>query len=125
MTFCSTLRSTAIAVLASLLLVGCDRVFGPTEADLSAFGEYVYRIDSVQLRDQFAQVLAADTVHDETLTTLRQCYADAKENDCLSFWATRMGVDDDADALLAWLQREVPAAGLDPSAFRLEEIAQD
>lgn len=119
-----TLRLTAIA-LASLLLVGCDRLFGPTEADLSAFGEYVYRIDSVQLRDQYAQVLSADTGQDEVLTVIRQCYADVKENDRLTLWIDRMGVADDADALLAWLQREVPAAGLDPTPFRLDEIAQD
>ena len=121
----SSLRSAAIVSFGSLLLMSCEHLFGPTEADLSAFGDYVYRIDSMQLRDQFAQVLSADTAHDETLTTLRQCYADAKANDRLSLWATRMGVADDADALLAWLQREVPAAGLDPTAFRLEEIAQD
>ena len=86
-----TLRLTAIA-LASLLLVGCDRLFGPTEADLSAFGEYVYRIDSVQLRDQYAQVLSADTGQDEVLTVIRQCYADVKENDRLTLWIDRMGV---------------------------------
>lgn len=119
-----TFRLTAIA-LASLLLVGCDRLFEPTEADLSAFGEYVYRIDSVQLRDQYAQVLSADTGQDEVLTVIRQCYADVKENDRLTLWTDRMGVADDADALLAWLQREVSAAGLDPTSFRLDEIAQD
>lgn len=105
--------------------MGCERVFGPTEADLSAFREYVYRIDSLQLRTQFGQIMNDDTTHDDVRAAVRQCYMDRIGTNHFSLWLTRMGIDNDADALLAWLQREVPAAGLDPKAFRLEEIAQD
>ena len=119
-----TLRPTAI-VLISLLLVGCERLFKPTEADLSAFGEYVYRLDTLQLCDQFRQVLSADTARDEVMSAIRQYYNDKLEKDRLSFWFTRLGVEDDADDLLAYLRREVPSAGLDSNAFRLPEIAQD
>lgn len=118
-----TLRLTAL-VLISLLLVGCDRVFGPTEADLSDFGDYVYRLDTLQLHEQFAHVLKADTTHDEVLTAIRQCYGQL-EKDRLSLWFTRMGVTDEADDLLSWLRSEVPVAGLDSTAFKLSEIAQD
>ena len=120
----STLRPTAI-VLISLLLLGCERLFGPTEAELSDFSDYVYRLDTLQLREHFSQVLNADTAHDEVLTAIRQCYNGKLENDRLSLWFTRMGVADEADELLAWLRREVPAAGLDSTAFKLSEIAQD
>lgn len=114
-----------IVVFITLLLTACKDIFGPTEADLSAFGEYVYRIDSLQLRDQFNQTMNSDTTHNKARMAVRQYYMDRMGTNHFSLWLTRMGVDDDADALLTWLQREVPAAGLDPKAFRLEEIAQD
>ena len=124
MTLKAILRPSVI-VLSLLLCVGCERMFGPTEADLSAFGEYVYRLDTAQLRQQFSERLNADDSHDEALNAIRQCYSDESNHDRLSLWFTRMGVADDAETLLAWLRREVPLAGLDTTAFHLSEIADD
>lgn len=40
-------------------------------------------------------------------------------------WFTRMGVSQDADTLLAYLRRELPANGLDTTAFFIPQIAED
>ncbi|MCR5315505.1 MAG: L,D-transpeptidase family protein [Bacteroidaceae bacterium] len=124
MTLKAILRPSVV-VLSLLLCVGCERMFGPTEADLSAFGEYVYRLDTAQLRQQFSERLNADDSHDEALNAIRQCYSEQSNQDRLSLWFTRMGVADDAETLLAWLRREVPLAGLDTTAFHISEIADD
>ena len=62
-----------------------------TEAERSAFGEYVNQMDS-------------------TLSGV---------------WFSRMGVSDDADAVLSFLRRELPRNGLDTAAFCVPEIAND
>lgn len=62
-----------------------------TEAERSAFGEYVNQMDS-------------------TLSGV---------------WFSRMGVSEDADAVLSFLRRELPRNGLDTAAFCVPEIAND
>ena len=75
------------------LLTACnDGAFRKlTEADRSAFGEYVNQMDS-------------------TLSGV---------------WFDRMGVSADADSVLSYLRREVPRNGLNPAAFKIQEIASD
>ena len=112
------MKTSIVICLVTLLLTACTNVFGPSEADLSAFGDYVYRIDTLQLRVGYSQMTTGDT-------TVRQCYAARMGTDHMSLWHTRLGVDEDADELLTWLRHEVPLAGLDTTAFRLPEIARD
>ena len=114
--------SAIVAIVIVGLLSACSGLFVPSEADLSAFGEYVYRIDSVQLREGFRRMMVEETSQSSPLL---QCYTDRLSTDAFSVWHSRMGTSDDADSLLSLLQREVPAAGLDPTFFRLDAIASD
>ena len=108
-----------------MLLSACTSIFGPTEAELSAFGEYVYRIDSLQLNEQLNHILNEDKLQNNTRTVVHQYYKGKIDTGQPMLWITRMGVDSDADALLTQLRHEIPLAGLDTAAFHLAEIAQD
>lgn len=108
-----------------MLLSACTSIFGPTEAELSAFGEYVYRIDSLQLNEQLNHILNEDKLQNNTRTVVHQYYKGKIDTGQPMLWITRMGVDSDADALLTQLRHEIPLAGLDTAAFHLTEIAQD
>lgn len=116
------MKNRIVISSATLLFAACTNLFGPSEAELSAFGEYVYRIDTLQLREGFQRMMADETPQSSPLL---QCYTDRLPTDGFSVWHSRMGIADDADSLLSLLQREVPAAGLDPAFFRLSDIAQD
>ncbi|MBR3478900.1 MAG: L,D-transpeptidase family protein [Bacteroidaceae bacterium] len=118
-------RPTLIGALTIMLLSACTSIFGPTEAELSAFGEYVYRIDSLQLNEQLNHILNEDKLQNNTRTVVHQYYKGKIDTGQPMLWITRMGVDSDADALLTQLRREIPLAGLDTAAFHLTEIAQD
>lgn len=120
-----TRRPTLIGALTIMLLSACTSIFGPTEAELSAFGEYVYRIDSLQLNEQLNHILNEDKLQNNTRTVVHQYYKGKIDTGQPILWITRMGVDSDADALLTQLRREIPLAGLDTAAFHLTEIAQD
>lgn len=120
-----TRRPTLIGALTIMLLSACTSIFGPAEAELSAFGEYVYRIDSLQLNEQLNHILNEDKLQNNTRTVVHQYYKGKIDTGQPMLWITRMGVDSDADALLTQLRREIPLAGLDTAAFHLAEIAQD
>ena len=120
-----TRRPTLIGALTIMLLSACTSIFGPTEAELSAFGEYVYRIDSLQLNEQLNHILNEDKLQNNTRTVVHQYYKGKIDTGQPMLWITRMGVDSDADALLTQLRHEIPLAGLDTAAFHLTEIAQD
>jgi len=120
-----TRRPTLIGALTIMLLSACTSIFGPTEAELSAFGEYVYRIDSLQLNEQLNHILNEDKLQNNTRTVVHQYYKGKIDTGQPMLWITRMGVDSDADALLTQLRHEIPLAGLDTAAFHLAEIAQD
>ena len=120
-----TRRPTLIGALTIMLLSACTSIFGPTEAELSAFEEYVYRIDSLQLNEQLNHILNEDKLHNNTRTVVHQYYKGKIDTGQPMLWITRMGVDSDADALLTQLRHEIPLAGLDTAAFHLTEIAQD
>lgn len=120
-----TRRPTLIGALTIMLLSACTSIFGPTEAELSAFGEYVYRIDSLQLNEQLNHILNEDKLQNNTQTVVHQYYKGKIDTGQPMLWITRMGVDSDADALLTQLRHEIPLAGLDTAAFHLTEIAQD
>lgn len=120
-----TRRPTLIGALSIMLLSACTSIFGPTEAELSAFREYVYRIDSLQLNEQLNHILNEDKLQNNTRTVVHQYYKGKIDTGQPMLWITRMGVDSDADALLTQLRHEIPLAGLDTAAFHLAEIAQD
>jgi len=96
-----------------------------TEADRSAFGSYVYDLDTLQLQQNLQQILSADTSDWKAHIIVRQHYASANRYEDTPLWFNRMGVSEDADSLLAILRRELPLAGLDSAAFLLPQIAQD
>ena len=52
-------------------------------------------------------------------------FVDSLDTSVEGKWFTRMGMSSDADSLLAYLLREVPANGLDVTAFGLSQIADD
>ena len=112
--------------LYGLLLAACvNAPHGPSEAEQSAFGQYVYRIDTAQMEQQFHLLTDADTSHWGADKAVRHCYDSLAHLDQLPRWFTRMGVDADAFDMLEFLRREVPRAGLDSSAFFIAEIAHD
>lgn len=97
----------------------------PTEAELSAFGTYVYELDTAQLQCGLEQALADGTDTWVGDGAVRRHYADADSFELAPLWFTRMGVSDEADSLLAYLRRELPANGLDTTAFLVPQIAAD
>ena len=64
------------AILAVLLFASClDGQHAPSEADLSAFGSYVYRLDTAKLQDNLQALIAADTSRWRADQTVRQYYS--------------------------------------------------
>ena len=123
------------AILAVLLFASClDGQHAPSEADLSAFGSYVYRLDTAKLQDNLQALIAADTSRWRADQTVRQYYSSGSpaagaqdaEPDALNFiWFSRSGVSPDADSIVALLRRELPRNGLDSAAFFLSSLAGD
>lgn len=108
---------------AGILLLSCfDNRHEPTEAELSAFGEYVYDLDTLQMEQSLRQILDADTSHWSADNAVRELYAPRHLE---TLWLTRMGVSPDADSLLAILRHELPRNGLDSTAFFIPSIAED
>lgn len=106
----------------SLLLTACtDQKKSLTEAEQSAFGHYVERLDTIQLNRSMQQLLDADKAQWKADKTVKEWYAQHQR----PLWYTRMGVTDDADSLLALLRLELPLNGLDTMAFFLPQIAAD
>lgn len=101
------------------LLTACHSV---SEAEQSAFGSYVERLDDSRLQQSLQQVLAGDTM---PVGTLKEYYADVERATDNPLWYTRMGLSDDADQLLAHLRQALPANGLDTAAFFVPQIAAD
>lgn len=118
------LRNTLCAC-AGLLLLSCfDNRHEPSEADLSAFGKYVYALDTLELDQHISHILAADTsTHWGADKIVREHYRTHHPFEAL--WFTRMGLSADADSLLAILRHELPLNGLDSTAFHLDRIAED
>lgn len=109
-----------------LLFVSCQfSPHEPTEAERSAFGTYVYALDTLQMEQTLQQVLSADTSSWKAHITVRQRYASASCYEDTPVWFNRLGVSPDADTLLALLRRELPAGGLDTTLFCLPQIAAD
>lgn len=111
---------------ACLLLDSC--VVGnrePSEAELSAFGEYVNSIDTLQLAHHLDSLLKTDSVSWEGDKIVKQRYADTVSYAGKSLWSSRMGVVSEADSVLSFLRREVPRHGLDSLAFYIPQIAED
>ena len=111
---------------ACLLLGSC--VAGnhePTEAELSAFGDYVYQLDTLQLEHQLDSLLKTDSTRWEGDKAVKERYASIGRLDGTPLWYSRMGVVPEADSVLSFLRREVPRNGLDSLAFFVPQIAED
>lgn len=92
------------------------------EAEHSAFGTFVHALDTTEQGKYLTHLLDADTSKWEADQIVRQYYADDTHE---PLWCAREGVTNQADVLLAHLQRELPTHGLDPKAFFLPEIESD
>lgn len=97
----------------------------PTEAELSAFGEYVYQLDTLQLEHQLDSLLKTDSVRWEGDKAVKARYAAIGKLEGMPLWYSRMGVAPEADSLLAILRSELPKNALDSTAFYLPQIAED
>ena len=100
------------------------------EAHSSAFGTFVYALDTTEQGKFLTHLLDADTSKWEADKKTREYYQAAVVQLQTGrvfepLWYNRVGVTDQADTLLAQLQRELPRQGLDPKAFFLPEIAAD
>ena len=116
-----------------LLLFGACALLGscvagnhePTEAELSAFGEYVYQLDTLQLEHQLDSLLKADSARWEGDKAVKERYASIGKLEGTPLWYSRMGMVPEADSLLAFLSSELPKNALDSTAFYLPQIAED
>lgn len=109
-----------------LVLGSCrDARHRPTEAELSQFGTYVYALDTLQMESSLRAVINADTSTWKANVTVRHRYASAARYEDTPLWFSRQGLSADADTLLAILRRELPAAYLDSTLFRVPQIAAD
>ena len=100
------------------------------EAESSAFGTFVHALDTTEQGKYLTHLLDADTSKWEADKKTREYYQAAvvqlqTGRTFEPLWYNRVGVTDQADTLLAQLQRELPRQGLDPKAFFLPEIASD
>ena len=119
------LRRLLIINILAFLLTACIDNRPQTEAERSAFGAYVYRLDTLQLQQSLQDMLAADTSKWRADQTVRQHYSSAQRYEDTPLWFSRMGVSADADSLLVFLRRQLPQDGLDTSAFFIPQIARD
>ena len=92
------------------------------EAEHSAFGTFVHALDTTEQGKYLTHLLDADTSKCKADKFVRQYYAERTHE---PLWYARSGVTDQADMLLAHLQRELPLHGLNPEAFFLSEIEAD
>ena len=121
--YCRQLSTIAIA---SAFLLSCQSGKQEVSEDaLSTFGSYVYALDTLQLTQNMAQVLKADTSRWAADKAVRKYYQDRDRFEETPLWFTRMGVSAEADSLLSYLRREVPRNGLDTMAFFVPQIADD
>lgn len=97
----------------------------PSEDELSAFGKYVYALDTARLEQSLKHILSADTSQWLFDQALKKRYADISRFEDSPLWYSRMGVVSEADSLLSFLRRELPQNGLDTTAFYVPEIAED
>jgi len=97
---------------------------GQPEGERSAFGRYVYDIDSLQLRHAYDSLLRADTSSWMADISVKEYYQTADDRLQASRWFDRSGVSADADSMLAVLRRELPRNGLDTTAFGVPRIAE-
>ena len=119
-------RLSTVTLSLILLLTACTGGRQEQQEDeLSAFGTYVYQLDTVKLTQNFALAAKGDTSRWAADQDVRQRYADCKVLEGMPLWFSRMGVSADADSLLAFLRREAPLHGLDTLAFFVPQIAAD
>ena len=114
--------ATSLAAVLVLLASCTNGNRGFDEADHSAFGTFVHALDTTEQVKYLTHLLDADTSKWEVDKAVHQFYADDTH---APLWYTREGVAEDADVLLAHLQRELPSHGLNPNAFYLPEIESD
>lgn len=111
---------------ACLLLGSCvNGNHEPTEAELSAFGEYVYSLDTLQLVHHLDSLIQADTTVWEGDKAVKEHYTQTKTLDGKPLWFSRMGVVSEADSVLAFLSSELTRNGLDSTAFYVPQISED
>jgi hypothetical protein len=119
-------RLSTVTLSLIILLTACTGGHQEQQEDeLSAFGTYVYQLDTVKLTNNFALEAKRDTSRWAADQDVRQRYADCKVLEGTPLWFSRMGVSEDADSLLAFLRREAPLNGLDTLAFFVPQIAAD
>ena len=119
-------RQLSTITMACAFLFSCQSGKQEVSEDaLSTFGPYVYALDTLQLTQNLAQVLKADTSRWAADKTVRKYYQDKDHFEETPLWFTRMGVSSEADSLLSYLRREAPRNGLDTMAFFVPQIADD
>ena len=92
------------------------------EADHSAFGTFVHALDTTEQRAYLTHLLDADTSKWAADKAVHEYYAERTHE---PLWYAQAGVTEQADSLLAQLQRTLPQHGLNPEAFFLPEIEAD
>ena len=95
------------------------------EAEHSAFGEYVYALDTLQMEQCLTHLLNADTLRWAADDPIHSRYASIGKYENAPLWFSRLGVSSQADTLLSFLHRELSRHGLDSAAFFLPQIAAD
>lgn len=119
-------RQLAIFFILSILISACNGGGQAQQEDaLSAFGTYVYQLDTAKLVSNFTLSAKNDTSRWAIDQDVRSRYAACNAINGVPLWFSRMGVSEDADSLLSFLRREAPCHGLDTLAFFVPQIASD
>lgn len=95
------------------------------EAELSAFGSYVYRLDTLKMLENTKELIASDTSRWKADRVVAENYKKLDMKQSSPLWFNRMGVSEQADSLVSFLRRELPLNGLDSTAFFLPQISAD
>lgn len=111
-------KSVVLLMVSVILLAACGQQ--AKDAD-SAFGRYAELLDDQKMQQVLRQMMDSDSSRWAAITTLKHYY----QENSTPVWFTHQGVSEDADQLLAYLQRELPQNGLDTISFRLPDIASD
>ncbi len=123
------IRSKTISVFFCLLLGG--KIFISclekplTEADVSAFGPFVERLDTLLLEKSLKVLLDTDTSSWKADLAVKKRYQDFHKLIDAPVWYDRMGLKADADTVFTVLKREVMGNGLDGTAFSIPQLEKD
>lgn len=95
-------------------------------ASRSAYGVYADSLDTVRQQQQYARLLQTDSAKNLAAhVAVARYYREALAAGAAPIWYDADGLSPDAEDVLRYLCRAIPAAGLDSAAFRIPQLLAD